>query len=461
MGGQQRIVRQRIVIPYAPRAAFLPLHNRHQRWGIMVAHRRAGKTVACVNEANKAAITCPKPDGRYAYVAPFYVQAKDIAWTYAKRYALPIPGVEVNESELRIDYPNGARVRLYGADNADRLRGGYLDGVILDEYADMAPSVWGEVIRPMLADRQGWAVFLGTPKGRNGFFEKWQEATADPDRWFTLMLKASGSGLIGAAELEEARREMTPEQYAQEFECSFDAAILGAYYGRELADADRQGRIRGVEPDPSQPVHLVADLGIDDPSAWIAWQLAPDGIRVLRAYENSGHALAHYVSEITSWGWRIGDCWLPHDARARSLNDGKTRIEVLRKIAPSWSFRMVPDHKVIDGINALRLSLPRMHIDADGCKDMLEAWRQYKADYDDKLRVFRTRPRHDWTSHYADAGRYLAMAWRELRPVAPKPRPAADLVYSADPATGRIVGNMSVRDVVARKMREQRERRGY
>jgi hypothetical protein len=170
------VERQRVVIPYVPRRQFLPLHDRKQRFGVMVAHRRAGKTVGCVNEGIKAAVTCPLQDGRYAYLAPYYTQAKDVAWTYLKRFSAPIPGHSVNESELRIDYPNSARFRLYGADNYDRLRGGYLDGVILDEYADMSPAVWGEVIRPMLADRQGWALFIGTPKGRNQFWEIWQRA---------------------------------------------------------------------------------------------------------------------------------------------------------------------------------------------------------------------------------------------------------------------------------------------
>lgn len=447
------VKRTRVEIPYEPRDAFIPLHERTQRWGIMVCHRRAGKTVASVNDLNKAAITCTKQDGRFAYIAPLFVQAKDIAWNYAKRYAAPIPGVVFNESELRVDYPNSARVRLYGADNADRLRGGYLDGAILDEFADMHPAVWGEIIRPMLADRGGWALFLGTPKGRNGLFDMLQRAMAAPDDWFSLVLKASQSGLIAQSELDDARQEMTAEQYAQEFECSFDAAIIGAYYGREMADADKQGRITKVDVDPALPVHLVADLGIDDPTHIIAFQVAPDGIRVLRSYENSGHALAHYVSEIRSWGYRIGDFWLPHDAKAKSLNDGRTRIEVLQNLAPDWVFRLVPGHTVIDGINAMRLTLPMMWIDAEGCKATIEAWRQYKAEYDEKLRVFRTRPRHDWTSHGADCGRYLSMAWRELRPAKPIVKKPDDYAIEIDSRTGNIVGNMDVRELVRMKER--------
>lgn len=458
----ERVNRVRVVIPYEPRAAFVPLHERRQRWGIMVAHRRAGKTVACINDLNRAAITCTNQDGRFAYVAPFYNQAKDVAWTYLKRYASPIPGVSINESELRVDYPNGARARLYGADNADRMRGGYLDGVILDEYADMHPGVWPEVIRPMLADRQGWALFIGTPKGRNDFHKRWEYATKNKDQWFTLMLKASDSGLLIQDELEAAKDEMTAEQYAQEFECSFDAAILGAYYGAEIAELDSAGRIGEVAYEPDLPVHLVADLGIDDPSAWIAFQVAHDGIRVLRAFENNGWALPRYVSEIKTWGYKIGDCWLPHDAKVKSLNDGRTRIEILKDCAPDWEFRLIPDHKVIDGINALRLTMPRLWIDGERCQLMLEAWRHYHAEYDEKAKVFKTYPKHDWSSHFADAGRYLAMAWRELKPEK-KPGPklnrpqlvvapdAAVLGATQNAATGAngININMSTADIIA------------
>src|SRR5262245_27556718 len=172
-----------IVIPYAPREQFRPFHDRTERWSCIVAHRRAGKTVACVNELIKAALTCEKSDARFAYLAPYHAQAKDIAWDYLVRYSAPIPGLNVNISELRIDYPNGARVRLYGAENAERMRGLYLDGVVIDEPADIDPRVWPEIIRPALSDRQGWAIWIGTPKGRNAFHEIWTRAKEEKD-WF-------------------------------------------------------------------------------------------------------------------------------------------------------------------------------------------------------------------------------------------------------------------------------------
>jgi len=180
----------------------------------MVCHRRAGKTVGCVADLVLDAKHTQKQEARFAYIAPQYNQAKDVAWMYVKRLTADIPGVQLNESELRADFQNGARIRLYGADNADRLRGIYLDGCILDEFADMRPSVWGEVIRPMLMDRQGWAAFIGTPKGRNEFFRVYDRAVSDPE-WFALLLRASDSGLITVNEIESARKELTPEQFEQ------------------------------------------------------------------------------------------------------------------------------------------------------------------------------------------------------------------------------------------------------
>jgi len=189
---------------YSARRAFVPFHERGERWACLVAHRRAGKTVACVGDLILGALQTRKPNARFAYVAPLYVQAKDVAWAYVKQFASAVPGVAFNEAELRADFPNGARVRLYGADNYDRLRGLYLDGVVLDEYADMPPAAWGEVIRPALADRRGWAVFIGTPKGRNAFWEVWERARAT-EGWFSLLLKASETGLLPAEELQAAR----------------------------------------------------------------------------------------------------------------------------------------------------------------------------------------------------------------------------------------------------------------
>ena len=394
---------------------------RGQRWACLVAHRRAGKTVACVADLVDAALRCRKPDPRFAYVAPFYVQAKDVAWSYLKRFTAPIDGVKFNEAELRVDLPNGARIRLYGADNYDRMRGVYLDGVVLDEYADMPPAAWTEVIRPALADREGWAVFIGTPKGRNEFFRIWENAQGDPS-WFAMMLKASESKLVNQAELDDAAKDMTPEQYAQEFECSFDAAILGAYYGADIAQAEREGRVGLFPADPLLPVHTAWDLGIGDSTAIWLWQAAPDGLRVIGHIEDHGKALPHYVGELSALGYRYGLDFVPHDAKARELGTGRTRVETL--IGLGRKPQLVTAHTVEDGINALRVMFPRIRFDAGATRDGIEALRQYRVDFDEKTKAFKNHPRHDWTSHSADAARYMAVAYRDMvAPIKPKPKP--------------------------------------
>lgn len=408
--------RSEVIVPYLPRHQFKGFHDRAERFSCIVAHRRAGKTVACVNDLVRGCYECGNPNPRLAYIAPLYKQAKDVAWTYLKEYTSPIPGRVVNESELRVDFPNGGRVRLYGADNPDALRGIYLDGCILDEYADMNPRLWGEVVRPALSDRKGWCVFIGTPKGRNEFWRIWERARNDQG-WFALMLRASETGIVDAEELALAARDMTPEQYAQEYECSFEAAIVGAYWGKDVAEAERAGRITGVPVDPALPVHTVWDLGIGDNTAIWFWQAVGSEIHVVDFYENSGEGLAHYAEVLERRGYKYGDDWVPHDARARELGTGRTRVEVLKQLRRMP--RLVPDHRVEDGINAVRVLFPNIWID-QRCEG-IEALRQYRAEYDDKMATFRDRPLHDWTSHAADAFRYLAMAYREIRPE-PKPK---------------------------------------
>lgn len=441
-----------VVIPYAPRAAFLPYHNRTARWSVLVAHRRAGKTVACVNDLIRAAITCPRPDGRYAYIAPLFNQSKDVAWNYVKEYARPLLAGPPNESELRVDLVNGARIRLYGADNPDRLRGLYLDGVVLDEYADMHPAVWGEVVRPALADRQGWATFIGTPKGRNAFYDLYERGQSQPD-WFSTRLRASETGILPQSELDAARQDMTPEQYDQEFECSFDAAILGAYFGKEIASAERDGRICDVPYEPSLPVHTAWDLGVGDSTAIWFFQVAGGEVRVIDHYEASGHGLQHYVGVLAARGYQYGQDFVPHDAKVRELGTGRTRVETLLGLGRRPT--VIPLAGVEDGINAARLTLARCWFDRTKCAQGLEALRQYRADYDEKARVFKNAPKHDWTSHSADAFRYLALAWREIAPKTVKPPKQTQLIYEAQP-DGVVRSNMGIRELVELKMRRKR-----
>lgn len=401
-----------------------------------MCHRRAGKTVACVADLVLSALLTRKQDARYAYLCPQYNQAKDVAWKYVKQLTTDIPGVQYNETELRADLPNGARIRLYGADNPDRLRGLYLDGVVLDEYADMRYGVWGEVLRPALSDRKGWAVFIGTPKGPNEFHSLWKVTEHNPD-WYRLMLRASESGLVDASELEAARQQMTEDQYAQEYECSFEAAIQGAYYGRDIAQADKDGRICSVEYDSASPVFTAWDIGYSDDTAIVFYQVIRGEVRVIDYYAAHGEGIEHYVRVLNERPYRyfmMGDkpcIYLPHDARAKTLaSGGKSTQEQFQ--AHGYRSRIVPDLGLQDGIQAVRMMLPRVYFDADKCAELLDALRLYRREWDGEKKVFREKPMHDWTSHAADAFRYCAVMWKELaqpeKP--PEPRWPTDLTIS-------------------------------
>lgn len=403
-----------VEIDYEPRAQFRAYHDRQERWACIVAHRRAGKTVACINDAIRRAFECPQPNPRIAYLAPFYAQAKDIAWNYLRQFTAPIPGVETNETELRVDLPNGARIRLYGADNYDRLRGIYLDGVILDEYAQMDPRAWTEVIRPALSDRQGWATFIGTPRGHNSFWEVWERARADDD-WMALMLKASETGLLPASELADARKTMTRDEYEQEYECSFEAAIKGAYYATELARARSEGRITHVPIDRYVPVMTSWDLGYTDSSSIWFFQAAGNEVHVIDYYEADSRPLAHYADVLrqkqAEWGEgiRYGDHYLPHDVQAHELTVGRSRVQTLRDLGIEPI--VVPQHNVNDGINSVRRLFDRFWFDAERCHRGLEALALYRRDFDEKTKMFKDRPLHDWASHGADALRCFAAGW--------------------------------------------------
>lgn len=409
---------------YRPRAAFIGFHKRRQRFACLVCHRRAGKTVASVNDLQDRVLRCKHPSPRFAYVAPFLKQAKNVAWDYLRAAAAPLKGkvdangkpldAEINEAELKINYHNGGSLRLYGADNPDALRGIYLDGVVMDEYADMDPRVWPEIIRPMLGDRMGWAVHIGTPRGRNAFYSIFKSAQENSD-WYSLVLKASESGIIPADELASIRETQTEDQYAQEYECSFDAAVHGTFYAKLLNQARNDNRIGSVPYDPSVGVWVSWDLGVRDATAlWFA-QVVGREVHIIDYYEASGYDLGHYVQKIRERPYVYEKHILPHDAEARELGTGKTRVETLSSLGLT-QYTVLQRQRPEDGINAARLLIPKCYFDAKKCDRGLEALMLHRADVDDrfvdpvtKAPILKGTPVHDWTSHAADSFRYLAL----------------------------------------------------
>ena len=418
-------VEQRLVeIPYKPREAFRHFHSRKQRFAVNVCHRRAGKTVAAVNDLIRDALTCPLERPRAYYIAPTYGAAKRVAWDYAKHYSRAEDQARFNETELRIDYPNGGRLQLVGADNPDSLRGIYADAVVLDEFAFMGSDVWAKIIRPALSDRQGRATFISSVNGRNEFYNLWKAAESQAEEWFSMNLKADKSGLIDARELQALKRDMPDEDYRQEYLNDFDVAAKGSYYGRLIAQAEEDGRICGVPYDGAAMVDTAWDLGIGDSTAIWFFQEVGREIHAIDYYEASGQPLAHYAGVLQQRGYAYRDHIVPHDAEARELGTGKSRVEVLQSLGVRT--RVAPRLSVEDGISALRTMLPRMWFDAKKCADGVEKLRQYRSEYDEKRQVLSNRPLHDFTSHCADAARMYAITHRSVSQVRKPPvsRPA-------------------------------------
>jgi phage terminase large subunit len=405
-------------VDFVPRSAFLPFHVRERRWTCIVAHRRAGKTLACIADLLTCALATSKPNARYAYIAPYHAQAKAVAWDYLKRLAREVVVKQPSESELQIELPNGSRVRLYGADNPDSLRGLYLDGVVLDEYGDMRPNVWGEIIRPLLTDRKGWAVFIGTPKGKNHFHAIHDTASRSGE-WLSLSLRASETGLIDASELADARKQMTPEQYAQEFECAFDVPALGAIYAAELAQAKVERRIGRVVFDGSALVNTAWDLGIGDATAIWFYQVVQGEVHLIDYYEASGKPITHFLSVLAQRPYVYGKHFVPHDAAGRELGTGKSIAEMMR--AQGTEPTVMKRESAEVGINAARVLFARCWFDASACAEGLDALMNYRREFNDKLGEFKNTPVHDWASHGADAFRYLALSVESAKQGKPKP----------------------------------------
>ena len=386
-------------IPYKPRPLQRQLHNEVKRFSVLVMHRRFGKTVFAINHALKKALTTPLKNPRVLFLAPYRTSAKSIAWDYLKEYSRAVPRAKFNEAELRADFPNGARIQLAGADNYEALRGNYYDLVIFDETAQINPKVWTSVIRPAVSDRQGDVIFLGTPSGEDNFFHDLYEHAQETDGWYANMYKASETNLIPDDELQDARRAMDQNMYLQEFECSFGASLVGAVYGDLITEA--KDRICAVPYDRNGLVHTAWDLGMGDSTTIIFWQEIGREIHFIDCIEDTGQGLDHYVRLLRDLPYTYGTHLFPHDLAVRELGTGVSREETMRNlgVTPKIMPRTGPNER----IHAARSSFDRFWFDKEKFGDCLKALKQYRYEFDDKRKMFRSQPRHDWCSHYADA----------------------------------------------------------
>ena len=393
---------------YKPRAPQKEIHRavKENRWMVAVCHRRMGKTVCAINQLIHSALNNEKQSPQYAYIAPTYSQAKRIAWDYLKEYTRPLGGVP-NVSELRVDFM-GRRISLYGADNPDALRGIYLDGTVIDEYGDVNPQLFTEVIRPALSDRLGWAMFIGTPKGSNHFKELRDFAdTEDNEGWALKEFKASETGLIDEEELKDAKKAMGENKYEQEFEISFDSPIVGSYYGELMKDITDRNHVRELVSDSATKKITAWDLGMSDStSIWVAETIGGE-VRLMDYYENNGQSLSHYIEWLDEKGYRDYTHILPHDVMVKELQTGKSRFEFLSDAG--LQIDVAPKSSVEDGIQAVRRMIPNCWFNKDTTRQGVECLRNYRRVFNEKLNVFQEKPLHDWSSHCADAFRYLAL----------------------------------------------------
>ena len=403
---------------YRPRPLQDKLHRSLKRFNVLVLHRRAGKTIFSINELIDRGIRNPRKNPQVAYIAPTFGAAKRIAWNYLKEYLCNIPGVEFHEGELRATIPrpdkgDQLRIFLLGSENPAALRGMYLDWAIIDEFSESDPAVWTQVIRPALADRMGGAIFIFTPKGANHSQALYQYALKDTSgEWFACIYKASETGIIPQAELDSAKGSMTPEEYEQEFECSFSAALLGAYYKEEMSAAQKSGRIIRVPYDNHTFVTTGWDLGIDDSTAIWFMQECGRELHAIDYLEITGKGFPEITKLLHEKPYQYAKHILPHDVAVRELGTGKSRLEILQNKFKLKNIVVAPKLKIEDGIAAARSIMSKTWWDSELCSYGIECLKSYERKYDSKEGVFKSIPRHNWASHGADAWRTFATGYR-------------------------------------------------
>lgn len=408
-----------ITVPlnWAPRPYQFPLWKFLEDGGkraVAVWHRRAGKDLLSINWCAVSALTRP---GLYWHLFPTYNQGRKIAWDGMTRDGrkfidhFPKEMWEaVNNTEMRLTLKNGSIYQVVGTDNVDRLVGANPVGVVFSEYSLQDPRAW-DYIRPILAENGGWALFIYTARGRNHGYDLLNMARRN-ERWYQQVLTVEDTRAISADAVAEERDAGMPEEMIQqEFYCSFDAPLVGSYYGNAMAKLLADGRLCSLPLEPRLEVHTAWDLGVSDSTAIVFYQKHGQEIRIIDYYEASGEGIAHYAKVLKEKDYVYGEHLAPHDIQVRELGSGKSRLEVARELG--IRFRVVPNLRIDDGIEAVRTTLPKCWFDEKKCSHLIESLRQYRKDFDEKNKVFRDKPLHDWTSHPADAFRYMCVGIRD------------------------------------------------
>jgi len=409
-----------IRIPYdwVPRRYQLPAWQFFEDGGkraCLVWHRRAGKDLFAINKIGASAV---QRVGLYWHLFPTYQQGRKIAWNgktkTGRAFLDHFPKTLVhskNNTDMRLELKNGSIYQVVGTDDVDRLVGANPVGCVFSEYSLQDPRAW-DYIRPILAENEGWACFIYTPRGHNHGYNLYNLAKKS-DRWFCQALSVSETRAIPMEAIDEERESGMPEEMIQqEFFVSFDAPMVGSYYGDLMKKCEEDGRIREMAVDPMIKVHTCWDLGMRDSTSIWFFQIHGTEVRWVDYYENDSEGLQHYVNMLNSKGYTYGEHFGPHDLEVRDLSTGRSRKEILYEMGLRMT--VTPKLNIQDGIEAARVVIPISYFDPKRCVRGLECLRNYQKDYDEKLKIFKSGPLHDWTSHGADSFRYGSLNIRNM-----------------------------------------------
>lgn len=360
--------------------------------------------------------------GSYYYFFPTYEQGRKILWEGIDKDGFKfldhIPKelrVRTDNQQMVIELKNDSIFRVVGTDRVDAIVGTNPFGCIFSEYALQNPIAWG-YIRPILAENGGWAVFNYTSRGKNHGWDLYNYAKDRKD-WFVQILKADETGVFTPEQLEEEKEQYILEdgddlRFQQEYMCSFEGAVQGSYYGKILQIVEAKKQITKVDFDPNLPVTTVWDLGVGDATSIWFLQTVGQEIRIIDYLEAEGEGLAYYYDELNKKGYPYKEHYAPHDIQVRELGTGQSRLETARKLG--INFTVVPNISIDDGIQAVRKILPNCWFDSEKCKRGLDALYNYHKEYDEKRKIYKNHPDHDWSSHGADSFRYLAVVYNKL-----------------------------------------------
>lgn len=406
---------------FKPRFYQLPIFDAIENKGykrvLVILPRRAGKDISAFNLVIRQAL---KKIGVYYYIFPTYSQAKKVIWdsmtNEGERFLDYIPPEVIeskNSQEMKIRLKNGSLIQLVGSDNFDSLMGTNPRGVVFSEYALQDPRAY-QFIRPILVANDGWALFLSTPRGKNHLWEIYNIAKQS-DSWFCLKLTLDDTGHIPLYEIEKEKSEgiMSDDLIQQEYYTSFEMGVEGSYYAKYLDRMRTRGQIGIVPWEAGFKVHTAWDLGVRDSTTVLFFQVIGQTVRIIDCYEKSKEGLEHYIKVLQNKPYSYGKHIAPHDIKVREFGTGMTRLEKARQLG--INFVVAPDVSVIDGIESVRSAFSKMWIDEQACVPLLKALENYRQEFDAKRRIYKNYPLHDWSSHYADAMRYLAISLPKTR----------------------------------------------